>query len=118
MVIKSVSEGKDDLLRCYDSDDCRSEDYTLYYTYLLHYQTYFQYLFFLLELGQWEYWHQYERWVIGQQHGTVKGRDGKGGGGTTVNVWRKWVKLKRFCFKFSTSFVFLIIIIIIFIIHV
>jgi len=32
-----------------------------------------QYLFYLLELGQWEYWHQYERWVIGQEHGTAIG---------------------------------------------
>jgi len=32
-----------------------------------------QYLFYLLELGQWEYWHQYERWIIGPQHGVATG---------------------------------------------
>lgn len=32
-----------------------------------------QYLFYLLELGQWEYWHQYERWIIGPTHGVAHG---------------------------------------------
>jgi len=32
-----------------------------------------QYLFYLLELAQWEYWHQYERWIIGPEHGVANG---------------------------------------------
>lgn len=32
-----------------------------------------QYLFYLLELGRWEYWHQYERWVIGPTHAVAEG---------------------------------------------
>jgi len=32
-----------------------------------------QYLFYLMELGQWEYWHQYETWVIGPVHGVAHG---------------------------------------------
>ncbi|XP_023337753.1 uncharacterized protein LOC111708568 [Eurytemora carolleeae] len=32
-----------------------------------------QYLFYLLELGQWDYWQQYERWIIGKDHGVAHG---------------------------------------------
>jgi len=32
-----------------------------------------QYLFYLMEIGRWEYWHQYERWVIGPIHGVAHG---------------------------------------------
>jgi len=32
-----------------------------------------QYLFYLLELGRWKYWHQYERWIIGPIHGVAHG---------------------------------------------
>ena len=39
----------------------------------MKYPTYYrpaskQYLFFMHELGEWEYWHSYDRWIIGPQH--------------------------------------------------
>ena len=27
-----------------------------------------QFLFFMYELGEWEYWHSYDRWIIGPEH--------------------------------------------------
>ncbi len=42
------------------------------FAYITLFQT-VQYLFYREELGEWDYWHQYERWIIGPTHDKVTG---------------------------------------------
>ena len=32
-----------------------------------------QFVFFMFELGAWDYWHSYDRWVIGPEHNRALG---------------------------------------------